>query len=93
MNVNDQDRQTDLEGRKHVMLSEAKHLTGQVPRCFASLSMTLPILVVKVHNRVLSAVEQGHPDAIHRVPTMAAFIRQCTLNAGKTIMNCSDQNR
>jgi hypothetical protein len=39
------------------MLSAAKH------------DNPLPILLVNVHHRVLLAVEQGHPDAMNRVPT------------------------
>src|SRR5215472_13150555 len=34
-----------------VTLSEAKGLSRWAQRCFASLSMTLPVVGVKVHNR------------------------------------------
>src|SRR5258708_35818499 len=35
-----------------VILSAAKDLSRWAARCFATLSMTLPALVVKVHNRL-----------------------------------------
>jgi hypothetical protein len=45
MNFNNQDRQW------FVTLSEAKSLSLWADRCFASLSMTVPVLVVKLHYR------------------------------------------
>jgi hypothetical protein len=47
MNFNKQDR----EGR--VTLSEAKGLSRWAQRCFASLSMTTPVVVVNIHQRIL----------------------------------------
>ncbi len=45
MSFNDQDRSGG------VTLSAAKGLARWAQRCFAALSMTFPVLVVKVHNR------------------------------------------
>src|SRR2546426_3516220 len=45
MNFNNQDRSCV------VTLSAAKGLSRWAERCFAALSMTIPILVVKIHNR------------------------------------------
>jgi hypothetical protein len=46
------------------MLSAAKHLTQRTPRCFAALSMTWPMLLVKVHHRVLVAARDKDQDAM-----------------------------
>ncbi len=45
MNFNKQDRECI------VTLSEAKGLSRWAQRCFAALSMTNPVLVVKIHHR------------------------------------------
>jgi len=45
MNFNEQDRSGA------VTLSAAKGLARWAERCFATLSMTFPVLGVKVHNR------------------------------------------
>ncbi len=50
MNFNKQDREWI------VTLSEAKGLSRWAERCFASLSMTIPVLVIKVHNRAATTV-------------------------------------
>ncbi len=56
------------------MLSAAKHLAmrNEMLRC-AQHDKLLPILIVKVHHRVL--VERGHQDAVNRVPTTKADLR------------------
>jgi hypothetical protein len=47
------------------MLSAAKHLAmrNEMLRC-AQHDKLLPILIVKVHHRVLVVVERGYPDAM-----------------------------
>jgi len=47
MNVNDQDREY------FVTLRCAQGLSRWAERCFAALSMTVPVLVVKLHYRAL----------------------------------------
>ncbi len=53
----------------HAERSEASRWPARQMLSAAKHDNPLPILLVNVHHRVLLAVEQGHPDAMNRVPT------------------------
>ncbi len=61
---------TKQDRRSFVTLSEAKGLARWAARCFAALSMTGPVVVGKLHNRVSTHMAHlTNTEAINRVPT------------------------